>query len=92
MSERHPASWSQYLALAEFAANNVVNVAIGYTLFYLNSGDHPIVPSILLHGGDASSHEEAVQTIADRLKAALEEAQANLSLIANRAKADAGAL
>ena len=63
--ERHPASWSQHLALAEFVANNTINVAIGYTLFYLNSGDHLIVPSILLHGGDVSSHVEAVQTIQD---------------------------
>ena len=39
--ERHPQTWSQYLALAEFAANNAINVAIGYNPFYLNSGDQP---------------------------------------------------
>ena len=74
------------MALAEFAANNAVNVATGYTPFFLNSGDHPIVPSILLHGRDVSSHVEAVQTMVDRMKTALEEAQANLSVAANRAK------
>ena len=36
--ERHPQTWSQYLALAEFAANNAINVATGYSPFYLNSG------------------------------------------------------
>ena len=36
------------LALAEFAANNAINVAISYTFFFLNLGDHPIFPSILL--------------------------------------------
>ena len=39
--ERHPQTWSQYLALAEFAANNTVNVATGYSPFFLNSGDPP---------------------------------------------------
>ena len=58
--KRRPAGWGQHLALAEFAANNAVNVATGYTPFVLNSGDHPIVPSILLHGRDVSSHVEDV--------------------------------
>ena len=89
--ERRPAGWSQHLALAEFAANNAVNVATGYTPFFLNSGDHPIVPSILLHGGGVSSRVEAVQTMVDRMRTALEEAQANLSVAANRAKAYANA-
>ena len=81
--EKRLASWSQHLALAEFATNNAANVAIGYTPFYLNSGDHPIIPSILLCGGDVSSHVEAVQTMVDRMKTALEEAQANFSIAAN---------
>ena len=55
--------------------------------FFLNFGDHPIVLSILLHGRDVSSHVEAVQTMVDRMKTTLEEAQANLSVAANRAKA-----
>ena len=60
--------------LAEFAAKNAVNVAIGYTPFYLHSSDHPIIPSILLCGGDVSSHVQAMQTMVDRMKIALEEA------------------
>ena len=79
------------MALVELAANNAVNVATGYTPFFLNFGDHPIVPSILLHGRDVSSHVEAVQTMVDQMKTALEEAQANLSVMANRAKAYADA-
>ena len=91
MSRDALASWSQHLALAEFEANNAVNVPTGYTLFYLNSGHHPIVPLILLCGGDVSSHVEAVQTMVDRMKTALEEAQANLSAVANWVKAYADA-
>ena len=57
--ERHPQTWSQYLALAEFAANNAVNMATGYNPFFLNSGDHPLVPSVFMYGGGVSSQVEA---------------------------------
>ena len=74
------------MALAEFAANNVVNVATGYSPFYLNSGDHPLVPLVLMHGGGVSSNIEAVQTMVDWMKTALEEAQANLTIAQSWAK------
>ena len=83
--ERHPRTWSQYLASAEFAANNAVNVATGYSPFYLNSGDHPLVPSVLMHSGGVSSKSEAVQTMVDWMKTALEEAQANLTIAQRQA-------
>ena len=63
--ERHPPAWSQYLALAEFVAHNAVNVATGYSPFYLNSGDHLLVPSVLMHGGGVSSKIEVVHTPTD---------------------------
>ena len=85
--EAHPQTWSQSLMLAEFVANNAVNVATGYSPFYLNAGDHPLVPSALMHGGGVSSGVEAVQTMVDRMKTALEEAQANLSVAQTRAQA-----
>ena len=84
--ERHPQTWSQYLALAEFAANNAINVAMGYSPFYLNSGDHPLAPSVLMHGGGVSSKIEAVQTMVDRMKTTLEEAQANLTVAQSQVK------
>ena len=74
------------MALAEFAANNAVNVATGYSLFYLNSGDHPLVPSVLMHGGGVSSTIEAAQTTVGQMKTALEEAQANLIVAQSWAK------
>ena len=58
--EAHPQTWSQYLTLAEFAMNNAVNVATGYSPLYLNAADHPLVPSALMHGGGVSSGVEAV--------------------------------
>ena len=77
---------SHMMAFAEFAVNNAANVATGYSPFYLNSGDHPLVPSVLMHGGGVSSKIEAVQTMVDRMKTALEEAQANLTITQSRAK------
>ena len=76
--ERHPTEWSKQLSLAEFAANNAVNSSTGYSPFYLHSGDHPILPSWIL-GGTTSSNLEAMKEMTDRMKTALEEAQANMS-------------
>ena len=36
--ERDPQNWVKQLPLAEFAANNAVNVATGYSPFFLNFG------------------------------------------------------
>ena len=38
--ERQLACWSQHLELAESVVNNAISVAIGYTPFFLSSGDH----------------------------------------------------
>ena len=53
--ERNPQIWSWQLALAELATNNAINVAMGRTPFFLQSGNRPIVPSALMHGGGGSS-------------------------------------
>ena len=68
--ERHPQTWGPYLALAEFVANNPGNVAIEYSPFFLNSGDHPLVPSIFMCGRVVSSQIEVVQMMVDRIKTA----------------------
>ena len=74
------------MVLAEFVGNNAVNVGTGYSPFYLNSGDHPLVSSVLMHGRGVSSKIEVVQTMVDRMKTALEEAQANLTIVQSQAK------
>ena len=71
---------------AEFEVNNAINVATRYSPFFLNSGDQPLVPSVIMHGGDVSSQVEAMQTMVDRMKTALEEAQANLTVAQSQAK------
>ena len=46
--EHQPTKWSRRLPLAEFAANNTINFATRYSPFYLNSGDHPLLPIALI--------------------------------------------
>lgn len=75
------------MALVEFAANNAVNVATGYMPFFLNSGNHIIVPSVLLLARCVLNRVEAMQEMVDRMKKTLEEAQVNLTVARNRAKA-----
>ena len=72
--ERHPQTWSQYLALVESVANNAVNVSTRYIPFFLNFGDHPLVPSIFMHGEGVSSQIEVVWMMVDRMKTTLEKA------------------
>ena len=66
--------------------NNALNVATKYSPFYLNAGGHPLVTSALMHGGVVSSGVEAMQTMVDRMKTTLEEAQANLSIVQHKAQ------
>ena len=40
-----------------------------------------------MHGGGGSSRVKAVQVLVDQMKTALEEAQTNLTIVQNRAKA-----
>ena len=77
--------WTQHLALAEFTANNDVNTATGYNLFYLNGGEHPIIPSTFL-GMSGMSQVVAVQEMVDWMKAALESAKSSLTTTQIRMK------
>ena len=60
MDEAYKEDKGHVATLAEFIANNAVNVATGYSPFFLNFGDHPLVPSVFVHGGGVSSQVEAV--------------------------------
>ena len=61
-------------------------MATEYTTFFLNFGDHPLVLSVFMHGGGVSSHIEAMHMMVDRMKTALQEAQANLTIAQSQAK------
>ena len=66
--------------LAEFVANNTVNVATVYNRFFLNSGGHPIAPLVLMYCDLLLISIKAMETILNGKKATLEESQANLSI------------
>ena len=68
------------MALAECVTNSAVNVAMGYSPFFLNSSDHLLVPLVLMHNKSVLGQIEIVQTLLDQMKTALEEAQANLTI------------
>ena len=61
-------------------------MSIGYNPLYLNFGDRPLVPSVLMHGRGVLGKIKAVQAMVDRMKTTLEEAQANLTVAQSRAK------
>ena len=83
--ERNVSEWTQHLGLAEFAANNAVSTATGYSPFYPNGSEHPIVPSTFL-GMFGTSQVVAVQEMVDWMKAALESAKLNLTIAQIRMK------
>ena len=75
--ERNPRTWVKQLALAEFAANNAVNTSMGYTPFYLETGQDPAVPMSLLESL-VRTKNQAVNDMADRMKVVLVSAQENI--------------
>ena len=77
--EHRPSTWVDQLPLAEFAANNAVNVNRGYSPFYLNQGSHPLVPNTLLAKGEPKVSNEAVKEALERMKTALVDAKSNLT-------------
>ena len=56
--EHRPFTWTAQLPLVEFPANNAINVSTGFTPFYLNFGQHPVIPTMLLARGKPKSSNE----------------------------------
>ena len=68
--EVHPHTWSKYLSLAEFAANNAVNASTGYSPFVLNAGEPPTLPeSLIVSQGSATN--QVVADVLSMMKKAL---------------------
>ena len=71
---------------------NAINISTGESSFFLNFGDHHIVPLVFMHSGVMSGQLEVVQTMVDRMKTALDEVQANLRVTQRRAKSQVDCL
>ena len=83
--ELHPHIWSKRLSIAEFAANNAINVSTGYTPFFLNAGEDPALPENLLIPPGSTSNQ-AVHEAISRMKEALDDAKLNLAQAQERMK------
>ena len=90
--EHRPSTRTAQLPLAEFAVNNAVNISTGFTPFYLNSGQHPINPTMLLKRGKPKISNEAVKEALEQMKTALVDAQTNLQKAQKRMKRAVGKL
>ena len=74
--ELHPHVWSKRLSIAEFAANNIINVSTGYTPFCLNGRENPTLPEHLVVSPGSNSNQ-AVKEVISRIKEALNDAKCN---------------
>ena len=75
--------WDQYLSMCEFANNNSVSTSTGYSPMYLNSGFHPVTPSIYDLTAEQAGREivnmsnGAAAEQVERIYAALEQCEIN---------------
>ena len=86
-------NWDQLLPSLEFAYNNAVNASTGYSPFFLNTGQHPRLPTALLSTPNSSIptvdtflSEQATTLIL--AQAALQRAQDHQEVQANKRRRD----
>ena len=74
----HPHVWSKRLSIAEFAANNAINVSTGYTPFSLSSGENPTLQEHLVISLGLTSNQ-AIKDAISQMKEGLNDAKSNLT-------------
>lgn len=79
----HPHRWSNSLGVAEFAANNAINVSTGYTPFYLNARKDP-APLEDLQVPLGSASNQAMREAIGQKKKAFDDVKLNLVKIQER--------
>ena len=50
-------NWVDILSIVELAINSMPKMSIGHSVFYLNYGYHPTVPSDLINGREMTQNE-----------------------------------
>ena len=81
----HPYVWSKRLNIAEFVANNIINVSMGYRSFFLNSWENPtLLEHVMISPGSTSN--QAVREAIRWMKETLENAKGNLASAQERMK------
>ena len=59
--------------------NNAVNFSTAYSPFYLNQGNHDLMPNTLLAKEEPKVSNEAVKEALEQMKTALVDPQSNLT-------------
>lgn len=89
----HQDDWDAYLDLAEFAINDSVNPATGYSPYYLAFGQHASTPlDVVLKDAVVPAAQATVDEMADvvrHARAKLEEARVRMARQANSGRRDA---
>ena len=76
--ELHPHVWGKRLSIAEFAANNGINVFDGLHSIFLDSGENPTLPEHLVISPGSTSNQ-AVKEAISLMKEALSDSKSNLA-------------
>ena len=80
----HHNDWDLHLTAVEFAYNNSKQASTGFSPFYLNQGQHPLLPDSLFHS--LPSKVPATADFLASLGSTLATAKANLATAQNRQK------
>jgi hypothetical protein len=78
--------WDRLLPLVEFAYNNSINASTNVSPFYMMYGEHPYVPSSILHRKAVHTHVAATEEFATRLQSIIQAARDKLLVAQNRQK------
>jgi hypothetical protein len=76
--------WDLHLTAAEFAYKDSVQASTGYSPFYLNYGQHPTTPLVLLRGEKPKSRDTSVDAFVSRMQANLDSARAAIKTAQER--------
>jgi hypothetical protein len=76
--------WDQHLTAVEVAYNNSRQESTGFSPFFLNSGQHPILPLTSVISTDEAIPNAAAEDLLQQLVLSLSEAEANVTRAQNR--------
>lgn len=89
-------NWDELLAYAEMAYNNAIQSSTGFSPYYINNGEHMMLPSALItvdennnKKDNVSSNNEKVEEMVSRMRDTMELMKENLKIAQSRQKKNA---
>jgi hypothetical protein len=80
----HQDNWDEHLVAAEIAYNNSVHASTGFSPFFLDSGQHPLVPLSQSAASSSTSANPTAETMLERLYDDLGQAKQHLQQAQDR--------